>query len=130
MKLSWVQAAARSHLVLLAMMLSPVQSLAQPDAVLAQAGDPQPAVPEDGILVQLVSAPSEADVRAAYDRLQKMHPALLGNRSPIIRKSEIQLSSGPSVYYHALVGPFDRDAAMRFCDRVRKARAGCFVPKH
>jgi hypothetical protein len=106
----------------------PIARAARP--VLAQAGDPQPAVPEDGVLVHFASAPSEADVRAAHDMLQKMHPALFGNRSPIIRKSEIQLSSGPSVYYQALVGPFDRDAALRFCERVSKARAGCLVPKH
>jgi len=112
------------------MMLCSLASLTQPYPVVAQTGDLQPALPEDGYFVQLSSQHSEADARAAFVSLQRMHPSLLGNRSPIIRKSEIQLSSGPSVMYRVLVGPFDHDAATRFCDRLWKARAGCFVPRH
>jgi hypothetical protein len=112
------------------MMLSPARSHAQSNPEAAESGDPQPAAPEDGYFVHLVAARSEADVRAAFVSLQRRLPSLLADRHPIIRRAEIQLASGPSVMYRALVGPFDHDAAMRFCDRLWKARAGCFVPRH
>jgi hypothetical protein len=129
MRLSWVQAAARSRIVLLAMMLCPLPSLAQPYPVVVQTGDPQPAFPEDSYLVKLASAHSESDVRTAYDRLQERYPALLKSRAAIIKKFELQVSSGPLVYYRALIGPFDRDAAVRFCKRLQKAGAACVVSR-
>jgi SPOR domain len=94
------------------------------------AGDGRSAATDDGTyLVQVSSQRSEAEARTSYQGLQARYPSLLGNRSPIIRPSGIQLNSGPSVSYHVLVGPFDHDAAMRFCDQLRKAGAGCFVPR-
>jgi hypothetical protein len=58
-----------------------------------------------GYLVQVSSQRSEIDAKTSYRALQGKFPAVLGSRSPVIKRADL---GDQGVYYRALVGPFGR----------------------
>ena len=54
-------------------------------------------------MVQVSSQKSEADAQASFRALQGKFPAVLGSRSPVIKRADL---GEKGVYYRAMVGPF------------------------
>ena len=74
------------------------------------AANPEPAAPtasaaasSGGYLVQVSSQRSENDAQASFRALQGKFPAVLGSRSPVIKRADL---GEKGVYYRAMVGPF------------------------
>ena len=105
-----------------------------------QAGQPAPAVdartrvatntpaqigPSGGYLVQVSSQKNEADAQASYRVLQGKYPAVLGSRSPVIKRADL---GDKGVYYRAMVGPFgSREQAIQLCSSLKSAGGDCVV---
>jgi SPOR domain len=78
-----------------------------------------------GYVVQVSSQKSEADAQASYKALQNKFPAVLGSRSPLIKRADL---GEKGVYYRATVGPFgSRDEATQFCGNLKTAGGQCVV---
>jgi hypothetical protein len=93
------------------------------------AAEPAPATPEaaalGGYLVQVASQRSEAAAQAAFRALQAKFPAVLGPRSPSIRRADL---GDKGVYYRVTIGPFDtQDAADQVCTDLKTAGGQCLV---
>ena len=93
---------------------------------------PAPAPPvsagSGGYLVQVSSQRNEADAQASYRALQTKFPAVLGSRSPVIKRADL---GEKGVYYRAMVGPFGSpDEASHFCGSLKTAGGQCVVQRN
>lgn len=87
-----------------------------------------PAASGGGYLVQVSSQKNEADAQASYRALQSKFPAVLGSRSPVIRRADL---GDKGVYYRAMVGPFgSSDEASQFCGNLKSAGGQCVVQRN
>lgn len=110
-------------------------SLAPQAAPLAPAArvaatNPAPAAPTGagGYLVQVASQRSEADAQASFRALQGKYPAVLGSRSPLIKRADL---GGRGVYYRAMIGPFgSADEATQLCGSLKTAGGQCVVQRN
>ena len=115
-----------------------------PLSLTPQAGATGPAEPRDpgrrhqsgpgrasaggGYLVQVSSQKNEADAQASYRALQGKYPAVLGSRSPVIKRADL---GDKGVYYRAMVGPFgSADEATQFCGNLKTAGGQCVVQRN
>jgi hypothetical protein len=81
-----------------------------------------------GYLVQVSSQRNEADAQASYRALQGKFPAVLGSRSPVIKRADL---GDKGVYYRAMVGPFGSpDEASQFCGSLKTAGGQCVVQRN
>jgi hypothetical protein len=81
-----------------------------------------------GYLVQVSSQRNEADAQASYRALQGKFPAVLGSRSPVIKRADL---GDKGVYYRAMVGPFGTpDEASQFCGSLKSAGGQCVVQRN
>jgi hypothetical protein len=81
-----------------------------------------------GYLVQVSSQKNEADAQASYKVLQGKFPAVLGSRTPLIKRADL---GDKGVYYRAMVGPFDSpDEASQFCGSLKTAGGQCVVQRN
>ncbi len=81
-----------------------------------------------GYLVQVSSQRNEADAQASYRALQTKFPAVLGSRSPVIKRADL---GDKGVYYRAMVGPFSSsDEASQFCGSLKTAGGQCVVQRN
>jgi hypothetical protein len=81
-----------------------------------------------GYLVQVSSQRNEADAQASYRALQGKFPAVLGSRSPVIKRADL---GDKGVYYRAMVGPFGSpDEASQFCGSLKSAGGQCVVQRN
>jgi sporulation related protein len=81
-----------------------------------------------GYLVQVSSQRNEADAQASYRALQSKFPAVLGSRSPVIKRADL---GDKGVYYRAMVGPFSSsDEASQFCGSLKTAGGQCVVQRN
>jgi SPOR domain len=81
-----------------------------------------------GYLVQVSSQRNEADAQASYRALQGKFPAVLGSRSPVIKRADL---GEKGVYYRAMVGPFGSpDEASQFCGSLKTAGGQCVVQRN
>jgi hypothetical protein len=81
-----------------------------------------------GYLVQVSSQRNEADAQASYRALQGKFPAVLGSRSPLIKRADL---GEKGVYYRAMVGPFGSpDEASQFCGSLKSAGGQCVVQRN
>jgi len=61
-------------------------------------------------------------------RLQSKFPAVLGSRSPLIKRADL---GDKGVYYRAMVGPFgSSDEASQFCGSLKTAGGQCVVQRN
>jgi hypothetical protein len=89
---------------------------------------PSAAASAGGYLVQVSSQRNEADAQASYRVLQGKFPAVLGSRSPVIKKADL---GEKGVYYRAMVGPFGSpDEASQFCGSLKTAGGQCVVQRN
>jgi cell division septation protein DedD len=94
------------------------------------ATNPVPAAPSGGggYLVQVASQKNEADAQASYRALQGKYPAVLGSRSPVIKRADL---GDKGVYYRAMIGPFgSADEATQFCGNLKTAGGQCVVQRN
>ncbi|MDR3483720.1 MAG: SPOR domain-containing protein [Bradyrhizobium sp.] len=114
-----------------------------PMSLSPQAGQPAPAAdartrvatntpaqigPSGGYLVQVSSQKNEADAQASYRVLQGKYPAVLGSRSPVIKRADL---GDKGVYYRAMVGPFgSREEALQLCGSLETAGGKCVVQRN
>ena len=81
-----------------------------------------------GYVVQISSQKSEADAQASFRALQGKFPAVLGSRSPLIKRADL---GEKGVYYRAMVGPFGSpDEASQFCGNLKSAGGQCVVQRN
>jgi hypothetical protein len=81
-----------------------------------------------GYLVQVSSQRNEADAQASFRALQSKFPAVLGSRSPLIKRADL---GDKGVYYRAMVGPFgSSDEASQFCGSLKTAGGQCVVQRN
>ena len=81
-----------------------------------------------GYLVQVSSQRSEADAQTSYRALQGKFPAVLGSRSPLIKRADL---GDKGIYYRAMVGPFgSSDEASQFCSSLKTAGGQCVVQRN
>ena len=81
-----------------------------------------------GYVVQLSSQRSEADAQASYRALQTKFPAVLGSRSPLIKRADL---GEKGTFYRAAVGPFPTpEAAAQICGSLKTAGGQCVVQRN
>jgi hypothetical protein len=102
-------------------------------ATTTAAQNPPEAAPSGGggsgnYLVQVSSQRNEADAQASFRALQSKFPAVLGSRSPVIKRADL---GDKGVYYRAMVGPFGSpDEASQFCGSLKTAGGQCVVQRN
>ncbi len=95
--------------------------------------NPEPAAPATasaggGYLVQVSSQRNEADAQTSFRALQGKFPAVLGSRSPVIKRADL---GEKGVYYRAMVGPFgSSDEAAQFCGSLKTAGGQCIIQRN
>ncbi len=81
-----------------------------------------------GYLVQIASQKNESDAQASFRALQGKYPAVLGSRSPVIKRADL---GDKGVYYRAMIGPFgSADEATQFCGNLKTAGGQCVVQRN
>ena len=81
-----------------------------------------------GYLVQVASQKNESDAQASYRALQGKYPAVLGSRSPVIKRADL---GDKGVYYRAMIGPFgSSEEATQFCGNLKTAGGQCVVQRN
>jgi cell division septation protein DedD len=81
-----------------------------------------------GYVVQVSSQKSESDAQASFRALQGKFPAVLGSRSPVIKRADL---GDKGIYYRAMVGPFGSpDEASQFCGSLKTAGGQCVVQRN
>lgn len=88
-----------------------------------------PAAPVGGgYVVQLSAQRSEADAQASYRALQGKFPAVLGSRSPLIKRADL---GEKGTFYRAAVGPFATpEEAAQVCGNLKSAGGQCVVQRN
>jgi hypothetical protein len=105
-----------------------VSFFATPSGVSPQKSPKQDTGELGGYLVQVSSQRSEVDAEASYRALQDKFPAVLGSRSPVIKRADL---GDKGVYYRAAVGPFGTpDEASEFCGSLKTAGGQCVVQRN
>ena len=80
-----------------------------------------------GFVVQLISIRSRDRARPAWAKLQKAHPALMGNRELTIQKADL---GDRGVYYRVRAGFFAKRASARdLCNALKTRGQDCLVTK-
>jgi cell division septation protein DedD len=99
-----------------------------PEAPAPAAAAAAPSAPAAGDwVVQLASFKSRDAASGEWARLQGKFPELLGRRAPDVQSAEI---AGQGTFYRLRAGYFDdRDAAVRFCDRLKAGGQDCLAAK-
>ena len=112
------------------MSLSPQATQPAPAARVAT-NTPAQTVPSGdggGYLVQVSSQKNESDAQSSYKVLQGKYPAVLGSRSPVIKRADL---GDKGVYYRAMVGPFgSSEEAAQVCGNLKTAGGQCVVQKN
>ena len=81
--------------------------------------------PQQGYLVHVASGKSEDDALAAYRRLQKQYPSILGNRVALVVRTDLKEKG---VYYRAVAGSASSQSeATRLCDALIVAGGDCVI---
>jgi hypothetical protein len=101
----------------------------EPRARVAATNPAQAVVPNaGGYVVQVSSQRNEADAQASFRSLQGKFPAVLGSRSPLIKRADL---GEKGVYYRAMVGPFGTpDEASQLCGSLKAAGGQCVVQRN
>ena len=102
---------------------------AEPRARVAATNPTQAAAPNaGGYVVQVSSQRNEADAQASFRSLQGKFPAVLGSRSPLIKRADL---GEKGIYYRAMVGPFGTpDEASQLCSSLKAAGGQCVVQRN
>jgi hypothetical protein len=96
-----------------------------PAAVATTSAKPPRAAPATGgsYGVQLASSPVEADANAAFAKLKKRYPSLLGGLTATVHKAE----TGDKPVYRVRVGGMTQDEAKALCTQLQTAGGACLV---
>lgn len=76
-----------------------------------------------GTFVQISSHQSEAEARSAFSAASRRYPLLQG-QTPNIRTADIP---GRGTWHRLRVGPFSREEAQGFCQRLKAAGGSCVL---
>ena len=110
--------------------LAPQAAPAAPAAARVAATNPSPAASRvaGDIWFRWPRRRSEADAQASFRALQGKYPAVLGSRSPVIKRADL---GDKGVYYRAMIGPFgSADEASQFCGSLKTAGGQCVVQRN
>lgn len=103
---------------------NPKALMAIPGAAKLPAATPAPPPPAKTFAVQLSTAKSEAEAQAAWDKLAKKMPEVIGQHRPLFRKTT---EAGPAPWRLRTGGFADAAQAKAFCEKV-KAKGGQCIP--
>lgn len=106
----------------------PVNIVNQEQTQVASAPAPTVATeaPSTPFSVQMASLPSEADAQQSARALTNRFGNVLGGRSLVIRRAEIE---GKGTYYRVRVGADSRAEANTLCGQIKSAGGSCFVTR-
>ncbi len=108
----------------------PAPSVAPPEAVPPEAAPQAAALPDatkGDFLVQLAALRAKDGARPAWARLQKAHPALLGDRELAIQRADL---GDRGIFYRIQAGYFaDRIGARSLCNALKARGQDCLVVK-
>jgi hypothetical protein len=106
----------------------PVNIVNQEQTQVASAPAPTVATeaPSTPFSVQMASLPSEADAQQSARALTNRFSNVLGGRSLVIRRAEIE---GKGTYYRVRVGAESRAEANTLCGQIKSAGGSCFVTR-
>jgi SPOR domain len=77
--------------------------------------------------IQIGASRDEAQARAEGDKLQKAHPDLLGQLTPIVVKADL---GDKGIYYRVQAGPVaDHDKAEKLCQALKQFAIACLIVK-
>jgi cell division septation protein DedD len=80
-----------------------------------------------GYAVQVSSRRSEADARAALQRMQSRFASVIGGQNVMVKRVDL---GAKGIYYRAMVGPFgSAEEANRVCGQLKAAGGSCFVQR-
>jgi hypothetical protein len=82
--------------------------------------------PSTPFSVQMASLPTEADAQQSARALTNRFGNVLGGRSLVIRRAEIE---GKGTYYRVRVGADSRAEANTLCGQIKSAGGSCFVTR-
>ncbi len=107
---------------------APAPPVATPPVATSQlAALPPATAPAGAYLIQLAALKSGDDARSAWGRLQKAHPALLGE--PELAIQEVDLGER-GIFYRIQAGYFpDRASALELCNALKARGQDCLVVK-
>ena len=81
-----------------------------------------------GYVVQVSSERSDSEAQASFKTLQSRYPAVLGGRSPLIRRVDL---GDKGIVYRTQVGPFDTvDQAKQLCGSLKAVGGHCIVQRN
>jgi len=89
----------------------------------------QPQSPQTPWAVQLIGDPSETKALAEYRALQQKHPSILGDRSPVIIKTQVG-AKGSGSWFRVRVAAVTRERATELCAQLRSGGGSCLVTKN
>jgi hypothetical protein len=120
--------AANAPLSLSPQAAQPAPAAEPPRTRMAAVAPAAPSGAGGGYLVQVSSQRNEADAQASFRALQGKFPAVLGSRSPVIKRADL---GDKGVYYRAMVGPFgSTEEASQFCGSLKTAGGQCVVQRN
>ncbi len=80
-----------------------------------------------GYAVQISSRRSEADARAAINRMKSRFSSVIGGQQVMVKRVDL---GSKGVYYRAMIGPFGSSSgASELCSRLKAAGGSCFVQR-
>ncbi len=84
-----------------------------------------PALAAGNYVVQLASVRSDESARQEWTRLQKVHPALLGDLALEVQRADL---GDRGIFYRIRTGPFPNLAtAQDMCAQIEAAELACLV---
>jgi hypothetical protein len=83
------------------------------------------AAPAGKLRIQLAAVKSEAAAKSTWEKLQKAHPAQLGNLSLMVEKVD---KGAEGIFYRVQAGPFsDKNAAKSVCSALSAQGQACIL---
>lgn len=92
----------------------------------APAAETAAQAPSTPFAVQMASLPTEADAQQSARNLSGKFGNVLGGRSLVIRRAEIE---GKGTYYRVRVGAETRAEANTLCEQIKSSGGSCFVTR-
>ncbi len=84
-----------------------------------------PALAAGDYFVQLASVKSDAGARQEWARMQRVHPALLGDLALEVQRADL---GDRGIFYRIRTGPFpNRATAQDMCAQIKAAKLACLV---
>ncbi len=87
-------------------------------------GAPATAAGDESVHLQLGSAPTEAEVRDDWQRLEKRYPEVLDGFTASVVRADL---GERGIHYRLHIGPMDEARAHTICEHLKSLKTGCLL---